>query len=442
MPLFGFGVLLAVWAAICIGRVAWLAARKGWAAEVWGELPMMLVLGAVIAWVLPGMSDGEGLPIRGYGVMVFCGVVAGVALAVYRAKREGYDPELIYALALWMCVAGILGARLFYVIEYWNAQFHKETLAATVLAVVKYTEGGLIVYGALVGAVGAAIVFFVKYKLPPLKFADIVIPSLLLGLALGRIGCFLNGCCYGGQCNLPWAVTFPLGSPPYLNQASHGQLVLHGIHFDADPAAPAVVRTVDADSPAAAAGLQAGDMLTAITIDIPGLKPLKYDHASVPQAGEVLSVAEAESALSEIELGGTVATFRGYDAARQNIARTWKLSASQPVPARSLPVHPTQLYSAIGALLITLLLLAWYPFRRHDGELLALAITIYPIIRILEEVIRNDEPLIGRTGMTVSQNISVLLLAAAVALWIFILRGPKLEFTATPAKPYGKINTA
>src|SRR5262245_60556256 len=75
LPLFGFGLLLAVWAAVCAIRLGVLIYRRGWSTEVWNELPVMLLLGAVIGWVLPGLSDSYGLPIRGYGVMVFFGVV-------------------------------------------------------------------------------------------------------------------------------------------------------------------------------------------------------------------------------------------------------------------------------------------------------------------------------------------------------------------------------
>jgi phosphatidylglycerol:prolipoprotein diacylglycerol transferase len=106
------------------------------------------------------------------------------------------------------------------------------------------------------------------------------------------------------------------------------------------------------------------------------------------------------------------------------------LASAAPVPEWSLPVHPTQLYSAIGAGLLTLFLLAWYPLRRHEGEVTALMIAIYPVMRILEEIIRHDEPL-NWTRMTISQDISVLLLVAAVTLWIFILRGPRMKYSAT-----------
>jgi phosphatidylglycerol:prolipoprotein diacylglycerol transferase len=432
VPLFGFGLLLAVWGIACAIRVGLVVYRRGWSTEIWSEFPVMLLLGVVIGWVLPGLSDQYGLPIRGYGVMVFLGVVSGVALAIYRAKREGYDPEIVYSLALWMCVSAIIGARLFYVIEYWEHSFHKDSLAATLWAVVKYTEGGLVVYGAFVGGVISAAVFFARHKLPALRFADIIAPSLVLGLALGRIGCFLNGCCYGGVCDYPWAVSFPLGSPVYLDQASRGTLELHGIEFNAVPSAEAKVLVIDKDSPATESGLMPGDKITSLTIETPAdPKPLRVP-AEEPSDGEprAITVAGAVDALANVQLPGTRVIFHVLDSAGESATRTWTLSSAAPVPERSLPVHPTQLYSAIGAALLTLFLLGWYPLRRHEGEVTALMITIYPIMRILEEIIRHDEPL-NWTRMTISQDISVLLLAAAVVLWIFILRAPRLKYAAS-----------
>lgn len=429
VPLFGVGILLAIWTAICMARLGWIVARRGWSNELASELPMMILLGAVIGWVLPALSDGTGLPIRGYGVMVFLGVIAGVALAIYRAQRLGYSADLIYSLALWMCVFAIVGARLFYVIEYWNESFHKDSFRDTLVAVLNYTQGGLVVYGAFAGGVLAAAIFFVRNKLPVLQFADIVAPCLVLGLTLGRIGCFLNGCCYGGQCDKPWAVSFPPGSPVYLHQASLGQFPMDGLHFDPDPFAPAELKSVDAGSIAATAGLQAGDRITMVIIELPrSNRPLIYPGDESMQ----LSVGGIVEALSGIQEPGTKITFRTIAAGGQPASHTWTYDSGPSLtPARSLPVHPTQLYSAIGALLLTLFLLAWYPFRRHEGEVTALMISIYPFMRILEESIRTDEPLIGRTGMTISQNVSVLMIVAAITLWIFVLRSPKLKYAST-----------
>ena len=98
------------------------------------------------------------------------------------------------------------------------------------------------------------------------------------------------------------------------------------------------------------------------------------------------------------------------------------LAVDRPLP-RSLPVHPTQLYSTIDALILCFLLLCYDRFRRRDGELTALMMTIYPITRFLIENIRTDEAAIWGTGLHISQNISLGILAVAICLWIYILRG-------------------
>jgi phosphatidylglycerol:prolipoprotein diacylglycerol transferase len=99
--------------------------------------------------------------------------------------------------------------------------------------------------------------------------------------------------------------------------------------------------------------------------------------------------------------------------------------APPAMPDRSQPVHPTQLYSAIEAGLLAWLLWASYPFRRRDGEALALLLTIHPINRFLLEVIRTDEPAVFGTGMSISQNISIALLACGAGLWWYLSRQPR-----------------
>ena len=121
------------------------------------------------------------------------------------------------------------------------------------------------------------------------------------------------------------------------------------------------------------------------------------------------------------------------DADGHSVVRSWTLDQPTPPRRASLPVHPAQLYSSLDAFLLTFFLLAWYPFRRHDGEVTALMITIYPLQRIFEEILRTDELTVFGTGMTISENVSILTLAAAVALWIFVLRGPRLKYAPAPA---------
>ena len=98
---------------------------------------------------------------------------------------------------------------------------------------------------------------------------------------------------------------------------------------------------------------------------------------------------------------------------------------SVPIPPRSRPVYPTQIYSTIDGLLLCLLLLAYAPFCRRDGEVFALLISVYPITRFLVESLRCDEAAVFGTGMSIAQNVSILVLIAAAALWFYILRQPK-----------------
>ena len=94
------------------------------------------------------------------------------------------------------------------------------------------------------------------------------------------------------------------------------------------------------------------------------------------------------------------------------------------LPSRSLPVHPTQLYSAVNAFFLFFLLLALEPFCRHEGMLFAMMLTIYPITRFLLEIIRTDESAVFGTGLSISQNVSLLLLASVAVLWYFVLKRP------------------
>ena len=151
LPVFGFGLLLAVWAAASAVLLAWLIARQGWIADTRGYAQVLAVLGAAIAFLLPLLCDARGLPIRGYGMMMLLAVLSGMGLATYRARRVGVDPEMIFALAFWIIVPGMLGARTVYVCEYWSRDFwpaYSRGLGALLFAIVNVAAGGLVVYGA------------------------------------------------------------------------------------------------------------------------------------------------------------------------------------------------------------------------------------------------------------------------------------------------------
>jgi len=401
IPVFGIGLLLALWGLFSLGLLAWLGRRQGFNGETWSYVPVLALVAAVIAWLLPAVCDEQGLPVRGYGALLLAAVTSGTGLAVWRARRLGLQADLVFSVAFWMFVPGIIGARAFYVIEYWHDQYlpiyQQDGLRAMLGAVVNATQGGLVVYGSLIGAAIGLLAFVRTYRLPLLAVCDLIAPAMMLGLSLGRLGCLMNGCCFGGVCDHAWAVTFPPGSPPYYAQVVRGQI--DGILLALDREGKPVIHRIDPDSPAGRAGLRKNDRIE--KIDGRAIR-------SVDEAYRGLSGQYSDSKPMVIEVGGRPAV---------------TLPAA-PNVARSLPVHPTQIYSSINALLLCLLLLAYDPFSRRDGELFALMITVYPITRFLLEIIRTDESAIFGTGLSISQNVSLTLLLAAACLWFYILRRP------------------
>ena len=145
-----------------------------------------------------------------YGVMVALGFLAGLWTASRRCLRDGISSEKILDLGPWLIVGTILGARTLYVISYWHEEFAGKSIGEIFMV----WKGGLVFYGGFIGASLACILYVKLNKLPLWKVADSVAPSIALGSVFGRIGCLMNGCCYGRECHLPWAITFPPGSRP------------------------------------------------------------------------------------------------------------------------------------------------------------------------------------------------------------------------------------
>lgn len=275
---------------------------------------------------------GVYLPVYSYGVMLVIGFLAGVAVGRARARHMGLNPDVITDLGMRAMIAGIVGARVFYVLEnfrsYWP-QVHK---------VLYIHEGGLVLYGGILTVLPVLAHYVRKQKLSVPKLFDILAPSLAIGIMFGRLGCFLNGCCFGDMCSpdMPLAVQFP-------KVVHRGQL----------EGSPAFLHHLDK-----------------------GLVAREDD--------------------------------------------------------RSAPVHPTQLYSSACALGL-FLFLNWYsPRRKRDGDVALLFCLAYPLCRFIIEWLRADnEPWF--TGLTTSQNISLAVFAATLALWLRRCRKLKAEGQTPPA---------
>ena len=146
-----------------------------------------------------------------YGLMMALAFLAGLWTASHRAAHDKIAPDKVLDIGPWLIVGAILGARTVYVATYWREQFANQPIQEIFMV----QHGGLVYYGGLIGASLAGILYARLKKLPLWKLADILAPSIALGYVFGRIGCLLNGCCYGRACDLPWAIHFPKGHETY-----------------------------------------------------------------------------------------------------------------------------------------------------------------------------------------------------------------------------------
>ncbi len=282
--------------------------------------------------VRDALVEPHGIPVFGYGLMMFVGIVSATLFAVYNAKKLGVEKDTILDMLMWLVVPGIIGGRLFYIIQKHNEHgiLKGKSLPEVLFALVNLPDGGLVFYGAIMGGLLGFLVFCRRQNLNILKMGDIILPSVFVGLGFGRIGCFLFGCCFGGTCSLPWAVQFPKGSVPYLAQIGSGYI------------------TSDA--------------------------------------------------------------------------------------ATSLPLHPTQIYSSLTAFMLATVLMLYLRHRPYNGSVVAIGWVMYPIARFIIEILRNDELGQFGTGLTISQNISVVLFGTGLTFMALLTstRGTLFGFNKNP----------
>ena len=239
-----------------------------------------------------------------YGVLVALGLLAGLWTAGRRAPLSGIHSETVIDLGPWLILGTIVGARALFVISYWREDFAGQPL----WQIFNIRGGGLVFYGGLVGASLACILYVRFKKLPLWKIADVLAPSIALGHSIGRIGCLMNGCCYGRACDLPWAIHFPN------DHSTHG-------------------------------------------------------------AG----------------------------------------------------VHPTQIYEAVLNLGLYAALAWLYRRKKFDGQIFALYLLFYAVLRAFVELFRGDYTVYYLNGnVTPAQMLSIPIFAAGVLLW-WVLSGPKTK---------------
>lgn len=316
VPGFGFGIVLLVW-------LVWggFSLYRDWKLgtvpgnELMQSLVFFLAMaGAIVA--APSYSPVGSLPVFGYGAMLVVGAGLSGLTASRRIRLVGGEPKIAWDMTVMLILTGVVGSRIFYLVQKREQVFaHCTNFFEVLKAIVNLPDGGLVLYGGLILGSATYVLLCRKHGLDALKVGDAVVPAVFVGEACGRIGCFLNGCCFGDACSLPWGVQFPRDSVPW---------------------------------------------------------------TALENRGFLLPIAEA-----------------------------------------TYPLHPTQLYSAINALVLAGITAIYYRYRAGNGSVLALAIMAYAVSRSCLEILRGDEFGQFGTGLTIAQCVSIVVFfaGAALAVW-------------------------
>jgi phosphatidylglycerol---prolipoprotein diacylglyceryl transferase len=367
---FALSAVVAYVSALILGHRRWRRREQSWL-RLAGD-PVSLVAAALVALGLVGVlwAIGKG---HSYGLMLAVGLLAATGVTTLLARRDHLPAQAVSAISLVALVAGILGARLAYVIEHWkdiagpaSAPYPWRT---ALLDAASIASGGLVFDGGLVLAVAAMLGYLAWRRLPIRRFLDVLAITAMIGLAFGRIGCFLNGCCYGGPCreNWPLAVHYPYASSPLVYP-----------HADASPYPP-------------------GTLVSMVYVE----QFKRHEGLQAPPA-LLLSLSEGQTLLKGPDILQTPEEFL---AARR---------------AYSAPVHPAQLYACACDLLLAGVLWLLWRRRKISGMVFAWLLVLYPVMRFGLEYIRHDNP---DMRLTPAQYKCVILLALGIVFQIALRRG-------------------
>ncbi|MFC1635243.1 prolipoprotein diacylglyceryl transferase [Planctomycetota bacterium] len=325
--------------------------------------------------------------VKSYGLMMVIGFLAAVSMIRRLSRGFTPDPQLITNAALYSLVGGVIGARIFFVVHYFD-KFRESPIEVFFI-----WQGGLELMGGVIAAISIIFFFLVYHKLPIRRYLDVLAVGLMLTLVFGRIGCFLNGCCYGKPTDLSWGVRFPYYSFAYVSQVN----------------------------------------------------PDPQRNRSKPYMQ-----------LPNEYFSGFDENGFGYLKPKDDLTEDQRIEVTRG-QYRCLPVHPTQWYaSGLAALWFFFLYMFWRRAERSrtadnsrklfakPGCTFALMFIFYGLIRFLIETIRDDNPFeyawwAMYKGGTVSQNLGIYLIVLGVVLMILF---QKMKPGVTPSGENNKIKNS
>ena len=169
--------------------------------------------------MFPRLSSIGPFTLHTYGLCMALGILCAYAVLSGLVRRRGESPDTLANLVVGLVLVGLAGARSFYVAEHWSAQFARDPLAA-----VRIWEGGLMFYGSIVFGSAGLVAWCLWRRRSVLEWLDLFAVAVPLGQAFGRVGCFLNGCCFGRASDCAIAVRYPAESIPWYAQREAGLL--------------------------------------------------------------------------------------------------------------------------------------------------------------------------------------------------------------------------
>ncbi len=388
-------------------------------------------------FTLPG-----GLSIKTYGFCLMVGFLTAVWLAMRRAQRVKANPDTVLDISFFALIFGVGGARMFYVAHYWAEFAGAEN---TLLAVIDIRRGGLEFLGGFLAATAAILAYLTWKKQSIRLYLDIMAPSAMWGLALGRLGCFFNGCCFGSLClvpgtqqaAVPWAVQFPYHSPAHIKQWENRRTTIPA-ELIVTPEGALQSGLVPNASLSMSVERREGPLLAYRELREEYLKAKAESPEGKVAAELTAKFATAKEAAQKHER--TLAALRSAQRYPSRVEPTRRTSVSELEDLagvhRSLPVHPTQLYSFVHAIILSGFLSALFYVRKRHGVVIAALFVLYPIARVVLEQIRTDNPH-QAAGLTISQLVSLGMFVAGVAYMVYLYkylpqRSPYADAAAVP----------
>lgn len=432
-PVFGFNGILFILFSVCILVAAiWrlVKVRKP-DGEFFNYLLFAVVIGFILGGIAPHILEPEGFPVRGYGVCLLFAFLSAIGLAAWLATSRGIPIDAIISLGFWVTICGILGTRIFYVAQYMTdlqVRINGELqLLPTLYNIVNIANGGLVVIGGIVGGATGAIIFALKNKYNILVILDLIVPTVMLGIAIGRIGCFLNGCCFGEVCDLPWAVTFPEGSPAHVCQIERGDTAYCGLKFKQPQKNQnqkfnqLILNEILPDNKSE----QIVKLKTGLRLHSIG----GYDSKNEIKVYNVKTTTDVFKTVNYFKLENPNRTIRFHFFDENNPEKNIPYTAL-PTYSGVLPVHPTQIYSSFIALTLCGVLLVlgkinW--FKMRNGRISAVFLILYGCARFCIERVRTDEEPIFNTGLTIAQNLSIVMIIIGLLLLTYVSLVKKID---------------